>query len=69
MKHLKHASETLAKTPEKHLKTIANICNIQMKHLQQTHETLKKIRLQHACMCNIQIYFCNIQMKILATYV
>jgi hypothetical protein len=34
MKHLKPASETLAKTPEKHLKTIANICNIQMKHLQ-----------------------------------
>jgi hypothetical protein len=28
MKHLKHTSETLAKTPEKHLKTIANICNI-----------------------------------------
>jgi hypothetical protein len=34
MKHLKSAFETLAKTPEKHLKTIANICNIQMKHLQ-----------------------------------
>jgi hypothetical protein len=33
MKHLKQASETLAKTPEKHLKTTANICNIQMKHL------------------------------------
>jgi hypothetical protein len=25
MKHLKYASETLAKTPEKHLKTTANI--------------------------------------------
>jgi hypothetical protein len=25
---LKHASKTLAKTPEKHLKTIANMCNI-----------------------------------------
>jgi hypothetical protein len=34
MKHLKPAFETLAKTPEKHLKIIANICNIQMKHLQ-----------------------------------
>jgi hypothetical protein len=34
MKHLKRAFETLAQTPEKHLKTIANICNIQMKHLQ-----------------------------------
>jgi hypothetical protein len=33
MKHLKHASETLAKTPEKHLKTIANVCNIQINTL------------------------------------
>jgi hypothetical protein len=32
MKHLKYASETLAKTPEKHLKTIANRHNIQIKH-------------------------------------
>jgi hypothetical protein len=28
MKHLKYTSETLVKTPEKHLKTIENICNI-----------------------------------------
>jgi hypothetical protein len=28
MKHLKYASKTLKKTPEKRLKTIANICNI-----------------------------------------
>jgi hypothetical protein len=28
MKHLKQASETLAKMAEKHLKTNANICNI-----------------------------------------
>jgi hypothetical protein len=28
IKHLKYVSETLAKTPEKHLKTITNICNI-----------------------------------------
>jgi hypothetical protein len=34
IKHLKQTSGTLAKTPEKHLKIIANICNIQMKHLQ-----------------------------------
>jgi hypothetical protein len=33
MKQLKYASETLVKTPEKYLKIIANICNIQMKHL------------------------------------
>jgi queuine/archaeosine tRNA-ribosyltransferase len=32
MKHLKYMSETLAKTREKHLKIIANICNIQIKH-------------------------------------
>jgi hypothetical protein len=37
MKHLKHVSETLAKTLEKDLKTIVNICNIQIKHLQQTY--------------------------------
>jgi len=30
MKHLKQLSETLTKTPEKHLKIIANICNIHM---------------------------------------
>jgi hypothetical protein len=30
----KKTDETLAKTPEKHVKTIANICNIRMKHLQ-----------------------------------
>jgi hypothetical protein len=35
MKHLKQVSETLAKTPKKHLKTIANICNIQIKQLQK----------------------------------
>jgi hypothetical protein len=34
IKHLKQVSETLAKTPEEHLKIIANICNIQIKHLQ-----------------------------------
>jgi hypothetical protein len=34
MKHLKQAFETLAKTPEKYLKTVANICNIQIKHSQ-----------------------------------
>jgi hypothetical protein len=28
MKHLRHVSETLAKIIRKHLKTIANICNI-----------------------------------------
>jgi hypothetical protein len=33
MKHLKQTSEILAKTHEEHLKTIANICNIQMKYL------------------------------------
>jgi hypothetical protein len=36
-KYLKHASETLAKTPEKHLKTTANICNIQM-HTNATYK-------------------------------
>jgi hypothetical protein len=36
MKHLKHASETLMETPQNHCK---NICNIQIKHLQQMCET------------------------------
>jgi len=39
MKHLKHASETFVKTPEKHFKTIAKICNIQIKRLQHMYET------------------------------
>jgi hypothetical protein len=67
MKHLKQASETLAKMPLKHLKTITNICNIQMKHLQNIRtkhlKTLENICLQHACIYNIQIYFCNVQIK------
>ena len=39
MKHLKYASETLAKAPEKYLKTIPNIRNIKIKHLQHMCET------------------------------
>jgi hypothetical protein len=39
MKHLKHVSETLAKIREKHLKTIANIRDIQIKYLQHKCET------------------------------
>jgi hypothetical protein len=31
MKYLKYTSKTLAKKPEKHLKTTANIRNVQMK--------------------------------------
>jgi hypothetical protein len=38
MKHLKHESETLAKTPENTLKTIANVRNIWIKHLQHICE-------------------------------
>jgi hypothetical protein len=34
MKYLKQPFKTLAKTFKKHLKTIAKICNVQMKHLQ-----------------------------------
>jgi hypothetical protein len=30
---LEHVSEALAKIPEKHLKLIANLCNIQIKTL------------------------------------
>ena len=45
MKHLKQASETFAKILEKHLKIIANIDNIQIKHLQHMCENT----------CNIQI--------------
>jgi hypothetical protein len=41
MKHLKHVSETLAKT----LETMVNIRNIQIKHLYHTCENI----------CNIQV--------------
>jgi hypothetical protein len=36
---LKHASQTLAKTPEKHLKIITNIHNIQIKQLRHMCDT------------------------------
>jgi hypothetical protein len=49
LKQLKHQENTCL--------AIANICNILIKHLHWN------IRLQHACICNIQIYFCNIEMK------
>jgi hypothetical protein len=70
MKHMKHASETLAATPNLLLKhpgeTFAtyiqnsrNTQNIRMKHLQKKH--LKTLHMSE----NI----CNIQMKHLQTYV
>jgi hypothetical protein len=45
MKYLKHTSETFAKTPEKHLKTIVNIRNIQLKHLHHMCENIRNIQL------------------------
>jgi hypothetical protein len=45
------------------LKTIAHICNTQMIHLQRYVWNTWNICSQHACICNIQIYFCNIQIK------
>jgi hypothetical protein len=53
MKHLKYTSETLAKTLEKHLKTIANIHNNQIKHLQHMCETY----------ANPDEHTCNIYLK------
>jgi hypothetical protein len=44
IKYLKHMSKTLEKTPEKHLKTIANIYNIQIKHFQYICETFETYR-------------------------
>ena len=52
MKHLKYAYETHGKTPGKHLKTIANICNVQMKHLQQPYETSETLET-HACSMHV----------------
>jgi hypothetical protein len=54
MKHFKHASETLAKTREKHLNTIAthtqhadkNTCNIYVKHMQYPDKHTCNIRLK-----------------------
>jgi hypothetical protein len=51
MKHLKHASETLAK---KHLKTIANIGNIQIKHLQHTFENTDETLGTDLCNISVQ---------------
>jgi hypothetical protein len=78
MKHLKYASETLAKT----LETIINIRNIQIKqshHMceknatflqhtsEKTYETLRtgacNIREQLLQQVQYPIYFCNIRMK------
>jgi hypothetical protein len=72
MKHLKQASETLAKTSEKHLKAIKNICNIQMKHSQTyVRNVLKYLKhmlvtcmyIQHLDLLLQQLY------KTLATFV
>jgi hypothetical protein len=38
LKYLQYASETLVKHLETLEKTIANICNIQIKHLQHAYE-------------------------------
>jgi DNA-binding MltR family transcriptional regulator len=50
MKHLKHASETLTKTPKNTWNHCKNIHNIQIKHLQhmcETYATSKITHLQH----------------------
>ena len=57
MKHLKQASETLAKIPEKHFKTIANICNID-------DETLPNIPMKY--LKTLETYACN--MHVYATF-
>jgi len=41
IKHLKQPSETLAKIPEKYLKTIANIYNIERNTCKHTYGTPK----------------------------
>ena len=46
MKHLKYASETLAKTP-KTLQTIVNIRNIQIKYLHHMCENICNIQITH----------------------
>jgi hypothetical protein len=60
----KKTDKTLKTSVWKHLKTITNICNTQMKHLQYTYETPETLErytcMQRACICNIQILFCNI---------
>ena len=54
MKYLKHASETLIKTLENHsnitqrpVKTLANICNICVKHIQHSDKRTCNIRLKN----------------------
>jgi hypothetical protein len=66
MKYLKQASETLAKTPERHLQSLQTYATSRWntrKNMCETPENTWNICWQHACICNIQIYFCNIQIK------
>jgi hypothetical protein len=71
MKHLKHASETLAKTPEKHLKplqkhtqypdkTLANMC--------ETYTTCKLTHDKNTCNIHVKKQMKHCEQK-LATYV
>jgi hypothetical protein len=59
MKHLKQASEKLAKTSKNLWKTLHTYAISKS----NTYWNTWNICLQHACICNIQIYFCNIHIK------
>jgi hypothetical protein len=50
IKQFKQAYETLAKMPEKHLKNIANICSIKMKHSHHMYETSENKHMLATCM-------------------
>jgi hypothetical protein len=60
MKHLKHASETSAKTCEKHLKTIAT-------HTQHPDKHTCNIRLKKK-VGTLETDACNIRVQTIATY-
>jgi hypothetical protein len=72
MRHLKQASETPVKMPKKHLKTIANICNIKIKYLQTyVRNTWKYLKHMLATCMYMQHLYLLLQHpdKTLATFV
>ena len=69
MKHLKHLKDTLAtcmymQHPDLLLQHLdENTCNIRLKQMKHLEHTLETYEYSHYNMCNIPIYFCNIDIQ------